>query len=382
MKVTFFSNYFNIHQLPLAREFDSMADVEYTFVSLLKTEGVTGRSSFDYDYSFVLREYEDEKAADNAMRHVIEDDIVVFGDMAGKEQYVKARARTGKLFFRYSERLLKRGDWWRYAPPKIYRTWNRFIQYKYSNMFVLCASAYTANDLVKFDFPVEKCLKWGYFPEVDLYGGTKKTLQGYKSLCSAQRLIALKRVDLQVKLASRLKHEGFKFMLKIAGDGPEREKLERLTRELDVEDCVKFLGELSHEETINLMRDNEIFLATSNRKEGWGATINEAMASGCCVVSSEAMGSVPFLVNNGLNGLSFNDGDEESLWESAEAAFRCEALVKKCSEEARLSIAKIWNAKVAAQRLLDFYVAVYLDGSLKSWSTHISEGPMSLAHIS
>lgn len=121
-----------------------MEDVEYTFVSLLRTEDSVGRSSLDLVYPFVLREYDGPKEASMAMDHAISDDVVVFGDMAGKEQYVRARANTGKLFFRYAERILKRGDWWRFVPPKFYRTWNRFGRYSNSNMYVLCASAYTA----------------------------------------------------------------------------------------------------------------------------------------------------------------------------------------------------------------------------------------------
>lgn len=178
MRVTFFSNFFNSHQLPLAREFAAMDGVEYAFVSLLETEGAVGRSPLDHDYPFVLREYDGEAEAERAMRHAVGDDVVVFGDMAGKERYVRARAETGRLFFRYSERLLKRGDWWRFAPPKIYRTWDRFGRYRDANMYVLCASAYTARDLAMFGFPVEKCLKWGYFPDVEVYTGGKRTLQG------------------------------------------------------------------------------------------------------------------------------------------------------------------------------------------------------------
>ena len=74
-----------------------------------------------------------------------------------------------------------------------------------------------------------------------------------------------------------------------------------MAHDLGVTECVEFLGELTHDETIELMRDSEIFLATSNRMEGWGATVNEAMASGCCVVASDAMGSVPYLIEDGLN---------------------------------------------------------------------------------
>lgn len=317
MRLTFFSNYFNAHQLPLALEFCAMEGVDYSFVSLMHTEGAVGRDSLDAIYPFVLREYEGTDQADEAMRRAIEDDVVVFGDMAGKEQYVRARAKTGKMFFRYAERLLKRGDWWRFVPPKRYRTWDRFGRYINSNMYVLCASAYTARDLSMFGFPRSKCLKWGYFPQVAINDAQYALLSSQKSrcvntVCSVQRLIPLKRVDMQLQALGLLKQEGFDLHLRIAGDGPERHRLECLAIDLGISDRVHFLGERSHEDALLLMSDSSIFLATSNRSEGWGATINEAMAMGCCVIASSEMGSVPFLIRDGVNGLSF-DGGCESL---------------------------------------------------------------------
>lgn len=352
MRVAFFSNFLNSHQLPLAREFDAMEGVQYTFVSLLRTEGVVGRESLDREYPFVLREYEGEAEAAEAMRHAVEDDVVVFGDMAGKERYVRARARTGRLFFRYAERLLKRGDWWRFAPPKVYRTWDRFTRYKEANMYVLCASAYTARDLAMFGFPTEKCLKWGYFPDVEVYDGPKAALPGCRTLCSAQRLIPWKRVDLQLRLASRLKGEGLGFVLRIAGDGPERPRLEAMALELGVGDCVEFLGELTHEQTIQLMRDSEVFLATSNRKEGWGATINEAMASGCCVIASEEMGAAPFLIEDEVSGILYRDESIDELTEAVARLLASKDEIVRMGLAAGRVICDSWSAGSAARRLL------------------------------
>ena len=121
MKVTFFSNFFNSHQLPLALAFCDTEGVEYTFASMQDVSGVVGRASLDNDYPFVLKAYDSQNEAAIAMHHAIEDDIVVFGDMAGKECYVRARAKTGRLFLRYEERLRKPGERWGVWPPKNYR---------------------------------------------------------------------------------------------------------------------------------------------------------------------------------------------------------------------------------------------------------------------
>lgn len=356
MRITFFSNFFNAHQLSLANEFNVMEGVDYTFVSLLATDGMVGRASLDDNYGFVVKEYESDAGAELAMRHAVEDDIVVFGDMVGKERYVRERARTGKPFFRYAERLLKRGDWWRFVLPKIYRTWSRFGRYKKDEMCVLCASAYTARDLDLFGFPVSKCFKWGYFPQVQAGKGvldSKTPLPPYKSLCSAQRLIRWKRVDLQIRALQQVVSAGNDAKLTIAGDGPERKKLESLAVELGVAGNVEFLGGLSHDDTLALMHECGVFLATSDRNEGWGATVNEAMSMGCCVIASEEMGSVPYLIKDGTNGLSFRGGDSRAVSEKITQVLSNTDFAQRLGARARETVDGAWSAKEAAARFVE-----------------------------
>lgn len=368
MRVTFFSNFFNAHQLPLALEFAKMEDVEYTFVSLLETDGVVGRSCLDDSYSFVLKEYSGASEKSRAMRHALEDELVVFGDMAGKENYVKARAKTGKLFFRHAERLLKRGDWWRFVPLKQYRTWGMFTRYKDANMYVLCASAYTARDLSMFGFPVKKCLKWGYFPEVKVLE-SQKDIRQVGMLCSVQRLIAWKRVDLQINVLKRLVDSGYDVHLSVAGDGCDRAKLETLVKELGLADKVSFLGRLDRAGVSQLLHASDIFLATSNRKEGWGATVNEAMAAGCCVVASREMGSAPFLIQDDISGLTFQSEDE--LYMQLSCLVRNRVKVRRLGHEAQNVVAHDWSAPEAARRLHSFICCLDKDNQY-------ADGPLSL----
>lgn len=100
------------------------------------------------------------------------------------------------------------------------------------------------------------------------------------------------------------------------------------------------------------MRSNEIFLATSNRKEGWGATINEAMASGCCVVASDAMGAAPFLIEDGANGIVFLDGNLDALSLKVSALLDPEDETRRIGAAAAETLAGTWSACEAARRLL------------------------------
>lgn len=372
IKLAFFSNYFNAHQLPLARELFSMKGVDFIFVSLLKTEGSVGRNSLDNDYPFVLREYENDCNATLAMKLAVEADIAIFGDMAGKEQYVRARYKTGRLFFRYSERLLRRGDYWRFIPPKIYRTWNRFTRYKTSEMYVLCSSAYTARDLSLFGFPRCKCLKWGYFPEIHSIDD-RDVVKRENVICSVQRLIPLKRVEMQIEALSSLTESGFDMSLHIAGDGPERAALEARARDLGIADRVVFLGELDGAGVATLLSSSRYFVATSNKKEGWGATINEAMASGCSVIACSEMGSVPYLIQDGINGFTFSGGTGEFV-SKLKMAVSLPLEAAAMGKRAQVTMCTTWSASVAAKNLVRFGQSV-----LAGKADIPEDGPVSLA---
>ena len=277
---------------------------------------------------------------------------------------------------RYAERLLKRGDWWRFAPPKRYRTWKRFGKYAGRDMSVLCSSAFTARDLFMFGFPVEKCLKWGYFPQVELYSIEMRMREHPwdGSLCSVQRLIPYKRVDMQVRMVAALKERGLDARLAIAGDGPEKAGLEALARELGVDDRVTFAGQLDPDGVKALMRSNDVFLATSNRKEGWGATVNEAMAAGCVVVASDEIGSAPFLIRDGENGLLFDSGDEADLASKVCQALGDEGASLRLQASAVAAIANEWGAENAAKRLV-----AYCEAMLGGERLRFEDGPMSPA---
>lgn len=72
--------------------------------------------------------------------------------------------------------------------------------------------------------------------------------------------------------------------LLMVGDGAERPRLESMIQEKELNHCVQLLGQVSHEQVSQLMREAEIFAFPSIRELGAGAVI-EAMACGLtCVV--------------------------------------------------------------------------------------------------
>ena len=152
-------------------------------------------------------------------------------------------------------------------------------------------------------------------------------------------------------LAEKLKREGCTFDLKLIGNGELSNKIASMIREKKLEDCVHMLGAMSPDEVRKHMEQANIFLFTSDRNEGWGAVLNEAMNSGCAVVASHAIGSVPYLIKNGNNGYIYeNEGQLHSL---VIDLIKNPDRTTKFGTEALQSILTQWNGKNATERLCE-----------------------------
>ena len=375
MIITFVSNFLNHHQLVLCNALKELCD-EFYFVStsrIPKERLAFGYKEFDYEYDFVVRTY-DGSAEKGKVREILEkSDAVIFG--ACPDSFIEYRMKLNKLSFLFSERFFKKGLWRRFYPPTREKVEKRILRFKDKNIYVLCASAFLANELSLLDFPAEKCYKWGYFPQTDSFDVYPERHNNKLKILWAGRMIDWKCADTALKACSSLKKSGVDFQLEFIGDGECSESLKSLSRKLNLSDQVSFSGSKPSEEVREAMADADIFLFTSNFREGWGAVLNEAMSCGCAVLASSAAGSVPFLIKDGENGLIYKYGSQSDFNKKlrilAEDKEKRELLGKNAID----TIKNVYSADVAAKRLVEF---IESDGKAPCG---ISEGPMSEAEI-
>lgn len=114
------------------------------------------------------------------------------------------------------------------------------------------------------------------------------------SITVVASLIKRKNIDLIIKALSELKNKNF--FLRIIGDGPQRKLLESLTKELDLEKNIKFLGEITRKEVFEYLKKSSIFVLLSEN-ETFGLSYLEALA---------AMNVVIALKNDGIDGILEN----------------------------------------------------------------------------
>lgn len=115
------------------------------------------------------------------------------------------------------------------------------------------------------------------------------------------RLSPEKGLDHLLRAAALLRARGTTIEVVLAGDGPSRPLLERLTDELGLRECVRFTGDIAHEDVPSMLATFDIF-AMPSTWEGFGVAALEASAMELPVVGSNIHG-IPDVVIDGKTGI-------------------------------------------------------------------------------
>ena len=342
MKIVFVSDYLNFHQTALCDCLHSLSDTFY-FIS-----GYSGNGKKSYkrkeerDYVIYYG-----KETERAKEEIMSADAVIFGSCPNS--LIEMRMKENKLSFVFSERMFKKSILQFLKPKNSKRIKGRFHNFKDKNFYVLAASAFLPYDLSLYGFPKEKIFKWGYFPEMTETSEVEKT---ENSILYAGRFLDWKHAETVVETANLLKKDKTDFKVNIVGDGPERENLKKLVKKYNLNDCVEFLGMKNHNEVLRLMSLHKIFMFTSDFNEGWGAVLNEAMASGCAVVASSAAGSTPYLIKHNQNGVIYRYGNHKRAYKAVKELLTDKEKAERFGKNAIRTIENEYSSDIAAERFV------------------------------
>ena len=350
MKIVFVSNYYNHHQHALCRELERMNPGQFHFIAT--SEMRQDRKTLGYgnwDIPDFVRTAHTGVADRLASRKLIDEaDVVIAG--ATPERLIADRIWAGKLTFRYTERLFKQ-------PPSALEYLKKRVVQKLRNpsrkpVYLLCAGAYTKADFTRLGVFRNRGYRWGYFPETKHYGADElRCGKNPASLLWVGRFLDWKHPDDALRAVARLRDAGYEFRLRLIGTGPLEQQLRAMVSTLKLEQYVSFLGTMKPEQVRCHMEHAGIFLFTSDRQEGWGAVLNEALNSGCAVVSSCDAGSVPYLIEDEKNGLIYRSGDVDMLYEKIKTLLDSPEKQAALGINAYHAITELWNAQTAAKRL-------------------------------
>jgi glycosyltransferase involved in cell wall biosynthesis len=158
-----------------------------------------------------------------------------------------------------------------------------------------------------------------------------------------------KNITLLLRATALLRERLPEVVLEIVGDGPERPRLERLARSLDLGRHVRFLGQVDFRALVEAYARCEVFCLPS-LQEGFGMVYLEAMAAGKPVIACRGT-AVEELVEDGVNGLLVPPGDERALAAAVERLLRDPEGCRAMGEANRLRVANYAPGAVARQFL-------------------------------
>ena len=365
MNVVYFGNTLNRHQVYVADALYDLTDGNYVYVETVppRKENLSGGKAKS-ERPYVFRAYEGVDAKLKALRIAREADIVLFGAESLEYEVERMRTTAG-LAFEVSERWLKRG-WLNLLSPRLLKNmWYYHTLFKNKPLYKLCSSAFGAGDQYRLHSFRDKCYKWGYFTKVDEINieeviNNRQKVEASSSVSTSRsvtilwcaRFLKLKHPELVVKLAQRLKEKGYSVQIDMYGAGAELESTKLLCQNLGVEEMVVFKGSVPNAEIIIAMQKHDIFLFTSDRNEGWGAVLNEAMSNGCTVVASNEIGSVPYLIEDGKNGQIFKSKDLDSLCKRVIYLIDNPVRRKEMAVKAYSTMKDNWSPQRAAENFL------------------------------
>lgn len=184
-----------------------------------------------------------------------------------------------------------------------------------------------------------------------IYSELKKTIEipirKTKRIVHVGRLIEWKKVDLLIKACEEVRKSGFDIELVIIGDGPERNKLEELSRTFPSLKVI-FLGGI-HD---YFLLGNELIVSDLYVLAGIGGlSINDAMCFGLPVICSECDGTEVELVKDGYNGYIFKNDSLDDL------VFKIKKVLENEEQQKAMGLAslEIINNKININTVINAY---------------------------
>lgn len=202
-------------------------------------------------------------------------------------------------------------------------------------------------------------------PDLDLqviYNGVnikefypKKSIQSksfkLKIIC-VSRITARKGIKYLIKAIKKLVDKDFNIELKIIGEGNDKENLEKLTKNLNLEKYVEFLGMIKHEKLPEIYQQADLFILPS-LNEGMSNTILEALASGLPIITT-ATGGTKELVHDGKNGFIIKMKNSNDIADKIEKLINNPELKQNMGIQSRI-YAENFNWEKMAYKYFELY---------------------------
>ena len=166
------------------------------------------------------------------------------------------------------------------------------------------------------------------------------------------RLVYYKGCDILLQAMAKTKG----IVLNIVGDGPLKDELEEMTRQLKIESRVSFLGNVGEEELRRQLADCDVFVLPSVAKsEAFGIVQIEAMAYGKPVINTKLPSGVPYVSLDKQTGLTVEPGNVDALAEAVQTLADNPELAEQYGKAAAERVRKEFQIEKMQKAVLEVY---------------------------
>ncbi|RZL48472.1 MAG: glycosyltransferase family 1 protein [Pedobacter sp.] len=177
----------------------------------------------------------------------------------------------------------------------------------------------------------------------------KKTLD-HKTIVCVARLVPIKNIENLLQAWKIVEDNGSDYKLNIIGNGPLYNQLDQLSSSLNLK-SVTFLGAISNNDLPLHLYNADAFVLPSY-SESWGLVVNEAMAAGLPVLLSNKINAAQALLQDGINGYSFNPNNVQDIANSILKFTALDNAAKKQMSDNSLKIINTMDYQHMGQEIL------------------------------
>ncbi len=356
-KLIFISNYYNNHTIDLIESFNDVYNGSFL---ALETTGVE-----EYRKRIGWKKIEREFISDyqNHYQDVLEAQVVIYSGIVDK--IIAKRIKSSKLTFLVTERPYKVPTTLVTYPKRWLGSLLHFKMHQCDNFYLLAIGGYVKDDMKLFNNFVNKIFKWAYFPKILIEPSIPIKSNDLVKFVWSGRFEKLKRPQHAINILNIFVSKGINCALDMYGEGDE---MQNLIIPDNLVGCIRFHGFVDGWHMQQAFKDADVLLMSSDRNEGWGAIINEAMFHYCTVIASDTVGATTYLIKQKYNGFIYNDVCDVSNY--------VEVLLNNLETlkiNAHNTIETLWNAKIASQRFKSVADAILSHNEIPLFD----KGPMS-----
>lgn len=178
------------------------------------------------------------------------------------------------------------------------------------------------------------------------------------------RFLVLGRIDEKkgqgdvIRACARLpKSYRDRMRIDLIGGGKKRyvEKVKASIKDCDLEDIIRLKGYCNNPSEI--MKDYDVGI-TCSRKEAFGRVTAEYMMAGLAVIASDS-GANTEIIRDGIDGLLYTEGDEESLCEKIKYMMDNYELIRRFGDSGCSRAAECFSAERHARAVYSIYEKIY-----------------------